>query len=69
MNILQVLRSLCRNPNGLFWAGDTAQTIAIGSSFRFNDLKAFLYRLEVCYIGSSLNAKAKHPFSNDESKG
>ncbi|RXW14070.1 hypothetical protein EST38_g11783 [Candolleomyces aberdarensis] len=41
-----LLRSLCRNPNGLFWAGDTAQTIAIGSSFVFNDLKAFLYRLE-----------------------
>ncbi|KAF6765913.1 hypothetical protein DFP72DRAFT_865039 [Ephemerocybe angulata] len=41
-----LLRSICRNPNGLFWAGDTAQTIAIGSSFRFNDLKAFLYRLE-----------------------
>ncbi|KAG2023736.1 hypothetical protein CC2G_001355 [Coprinopsis cinerea AmutBmut pab1-1] len=41
-----LLRSLCRNPDGLFWAGDTAQTIAIGSSFRFDDLKAFLYRLE-----------------------
>ncbi|KAF6765898.1 hypothetical protein DFP72DRAFT_865003 [Ephemerocybe angulata] len=41
-----LLRSLCRNPNGLFWAGDTAQTIAVGSSFRFDDLKAFLYRLE-----------------------
>ncbi|KAG8843814.1 hypothetical protein FRB96_003722 [Tulasnella sp. 330] len=26
--------------------GDTAQTIAIGSSFRFDDLKAYLYRLE-----------------------
>ncbi|KAJ2926890.1 hypothetical protein H1R20_g10212, partial [Candolleomyces eurysporus] len=42
----KLLRSLCRNPDGLFWAGDTAQTIAIGSSFRFDDLKAFLYRLE-----------------------
>ncbi|RXW22210.1 hypothetical protein EST38_g3633 [Candolleomyces aberdarensis] len=42
----RLLRLLCRNPNGLFWAGDTAQTIAIGSSFRFDDLKAFLYRLE-----------------------
>ena len=42
-----VLRSLVRNPDGLFWAGDTAQTISVGSSFRFNDLKAFLYRLEV----------------------
>ncbi|KAH6917673.1 hypothetical protein BKA70DRAFT_1178689 [Coprinopsis sp. MPI-PUGE-AT-0042] len=41
-----LLRSICRNPDGLFWAGDTAQTIAIGSSFRFDDLKAFLYRLE-----------------------
>lgn len=41
-----LLRSLCRNPDGLFWAGDTAQTISVGSSFRFNDLKAFLFRLE-----------------------
>ncbi|KAG2139121.1 uncharacterized protein EDB93DRAFT_708493 [Suillus bovinus] len=40
------LRQLCRNPNGLFWAGDTAQTISAGSSFRFDDLKAFLYRVE-----------------------
>ena len=42
-----VLRFLVRNPHGLFWAGDTAQTISVGSSFRFNDLKAFLFRLEV----------------------
>ncbi|KAL7285962.1 hypothetical protein ACG7TL_001077 [Trametes sanguinea] len=41
-----VLRRLCRNPHGLFWAGDTAQTISIGSAFRFDDLKAFLYRYE-----------------------
>ncbi|KAK7064846.1 UvrD-like helicase ATP-binding domain-containing protein [Favolaschia claudopus] len=41
-----LLRSLCHNPNGLFWAGDTAQTIAAGSSFRFNELKAFLHRTE-----------------------
>ncbi|KAG1864912.1 hypothetical protein F4604DRAFT_1683323 [Suillus subluteus] len=32
--------------DGLFWAGDTAQTISAGSSFRFNDLKAFVYRME-----------------------
>lgn len=42
-----VIRTLCKNPDGLFWAGDTAQTISVGSSFRFDDLKAFLYRLEV----------------------
>ncbi|TFY57544.1 hypothetical protein EVJ58_g6956 [Rhodofomes roseus] len=42
-----VIRSLCSNPDsGLFWAGDTAQTIAVGSSFRFDDLKSFLYRIE-----------------------
>ncbi|KAG1738631.1 P-loop containing nucleoside triphosphate hydrolase protein [Suillus paluster] len=33
--------------DGLFWAGDTAQTISAGSSFRFEDLKAFIYRMEV----------------------
>ncbi|THU96851.1 hypothetical protein K435DRAFT_754482 [Dendrothele bispora CBS 962.96] len=41
-----VLRALCHDPNGLFWAGDTAQTISVGSSFRFNALKAFQWRLE-----------------------
>lgn len=42
-----VLRSVCPNPDGLFFAGDTAQTISVGSTFRFSELKAFLYRLEV----------------------
>ncbi|KAF7986147.1 hypothetical protein HWV62_38516 [Athelia sp. TMB] len=41
-----VLRMLCKNPNGLFWAGDTAQAISVGSSFRFDDLKSFLFRVE-----------------------
>ncbi|KAJ7222531.1 hypothetical protein GGX14DRAFT_429000 [Mycena pura] len=41
-----LLHSICQNPNGLFWAGDTAQTISVGSSFRFNELKAFLHRVE-----------------------
>ncbi|OSX68102.1 hypothetical protein POSPLADRAFT_1165650 [Postia placenta MAD-698-R-SB12] len=45
-----VLRTICSNPDtGLFWAGDTAQTISMGSAFRFDDLKAFLYRIEVRY--------------------
>ncbi len=42
-----VLRALCNNPDGLFWAGDTAQTISVGSSFRFNGLKAFQWNIEV----------------------
>ncbi|KAJ7479971.1 hypothetical protein B0H11DRAFT_1725402, partial [Mycena galericulata] len=44
-----VLRYLCPNTQGLFWAGDTAQTINVGSSFRFNELKAFFFRIEVGY--------------------
>ncbi|KAG2048327.1 hypothetical protein BDR06DRAFT_976091 [Suillus hirtellus] len=31
------LKRLCRNSNSLFWAGDTAQTISAGSSFRSAD--------------------------------
>lgn len=45
-----VLRKLCHSPHGMFWAGDTAQTIALGSSFRFDDLKSYLFRIEVCYL-------------------
>ncbi|KAH7885020.1 hypothetical protein F5I97DRAFT_1811384, partial [Phlebopus sp. FC_14] len=41
-----LLRRMCQNPDGLFWAGDTAQTISAGSAFRLDDLKAFLYRIE-----------------------
>ncbi|KAG2094642.1 uncharacterized protein F5147DRAFT_819882 [Suillus discolor] len=40
------LRRLCRIPNGSFCAGDTAQTISGGSSFRFDDSKVFLYCVE-----------------------
>ncbi|KAI5997140.1 hypothetical protein EDD15DRAFT_2364627 [Pisolithus albus] len=43
---IMLLRILCNNADGLFWAGDTAQTISAGSSFRFADLKSFIYRIE-----------------------
>ena len=46
LDLHAVLRAICRNPDGQFWAGDTAQTISVGSSFRFDDLKAFLHRNE-----------------------
>lgn len=42
-----VLHRLCTNPNGLFFAGDTAQTISVGCAFKFTELKANFYRLEV----------------------
>ncbi|RPD59349.1 hypothetical protein L226DRAFT_576154 [Lentinus tigrinus ALCF2SS1-7] len=57
-----ILRNLCRNPHGMFWAGDTAQTISAGSAFRFNDLKAFMYRLEKNTI-TATGAKQVQPES------
>ncbi|THU96852.1 hypothetical protein K435DRAFT_965733 [Dendrothele bispora CBS 962.96] len=47
-----ILRALCHDSNGLFWSGDTAQTISVGSSFRFDALKAFQWRLERRRSGS-----------------
>ncbi|PBK60033.1 hypothetical protein ARMSODRAFT_966416 [Armillaria solidipes] len=44
-----VLRALCSNADGLFWAGDTAQTIYVGSSFHFKALKAFQWKIEDQY--------------------
>ncbi|GJE94213.1 hypothetical protein PsYK624_103810 [Phanerochaete sordida] len=57
-----VLRNLCSNPDGLFWAGDTAQTISVGSSFRFDDLKAFLYRRELVSAPKGLTLKSPESF-------
>ncbi|KAI0641201.1 hypothetical protein C8Q79DRAFT_992409 [Trametes meyenii] len=54
-----VLRTLCRNPHGMFWAGDTAQTISVGSAFRFNDLKAFLYRYEEASVLGDNNKRTQ----------
>ncbi|KAI5991381.1 hypothetical protein EDC04DRAFT_2587409 [Pisolithus marmoratus] len=56
-----LLKSICRNPEGLFWAGDTAQTISAGSSFRFDDLKAFLYRIEVEQASHNVRERAVTP--------
>ncbi|KAH9949530.1 hypothetical protein B0H21DRAFT_881892 [Amylocystis lapponica] len=59
-----ILRMICKNPNsGLFWAGDTAQTISIGSAFRFNDLKAFLYTIETNGFLRAAPRSIQHPRS------
>ncbi|KAI9436975.1 hypothetical protein H4582DRAFT_1816019 [Lactarius indigo] len=42
----RLIISLCRNPDGFLWAGDTAQTISIGSAFSFKQLGAFVYRYQ-----------------------
>ncbi|KAH9855777.1 hypothetical protein C2E23DRAFT_901145 [Lenzites betulinus] len=46
-----VLSALCQNSRGMFWAGDTAQTISAGSTFQFSELRAFLYE-HVCSSAS-----------------
>ncbi|KAG1862479.1 P-loop containing nucleoside triphosphate hydrolase protein [Suillus tomentosus] len=56
-----LLRQLCRNPDGLFWTGDTAQTISAGSSFRFDDLKAFLYNEQRNISANSAGACLHQP--------
>ncbi|KAI6143839.1 P-loop containing nucleoside triphosphate hydrolase protein [Pisolithus thermaeus] len=53
-----LLRLICSNPDGLFWAGDITQTIFPGNSFRFNDLKAFLYRIEVDQVLCAVKKRA-----------
>ena len=40
---LYILANLCRDPNNLFLAGDTAQSIAIGVDFRFTDVRQIFY--------------------------
>jgi hypothetical protein len=50
----------------MFWAGDTAQTISLGSSFRFNDLKAFLFRLEVTGMKGTVTKPLIFAVRNDE---
>ena len=43
---LSVLLRCCRDPNGLFLTGDTAQSIMRGVSFRFEDLKTLFYKVQ-----------------------
>ena len=45
-----VMAKLCRDPNNLFLAGDTAQSIAVGVDFRFTDVRQILAdRSRNCY--------------------
>ena len=46
---LSVIILCCRNPNKLFFTGDTAQSIMRGVAFRFNDLKSLFYYMKESY--------------------
>jgi hypothetical protein len=57
---LMPLVALCANPtHGLMFAGDTAQTIARGSAFRFQDLQSMVYRILECRGGTAMAEKFK----------
>lgn len=62
-----VIISLCRNPDGFLWAGDTAQTISIGSTFTFKQLGASVYRYQV-WIYAALSNPLGEPFSRGRSE-
>ena len=59
---LSVLLQVCRNPNGLFLTGDTAQSIMRGVSFRFDDLRSLFYDLneEMKQSKASIPIKVPH---------
>ena len=42
---LALLVHCCRDPNSIFFTGDTAQSIMRGVSFRFQDLRSSFYRI------------------------
>lgn len=57
-----LLRRLSNNPKAFFFAGDTAQTISKGSSFRFEGLKSTFWNLEERnHLVVSGARKASHP--------
>ncbi len=43
---LSLILRCCRNPNGLFLTGDTAQSIMRGIAFRFEDLKSLFHAVQ-----------------------
>ncbi len=43
---LSIVLRCCRNPNGLFLTGDTAQSIMRGIAFRFADLRTLFYAVQ-----------------------
>ncbi|KAG8771351.1 hypothetical protein FRC12_003660 [Ceratobasidium sp. 428] len=63
---IHLLQSLCSNPDGAYWCGDTAQTISVGSSFRIKDLKAFVYQDMMSYHNSDGKYKPLTPFTTFE---
>ncbi|KDN40059.1 hypothetical protein RSAG8_08380, partial [Rhizoctonia solani AG-8 WAC10335] len=62
MSDVYLIQSLCSNPDGGYWCGDTAQTINAGSSFRMQDLKGFIYESMIPKEVSRSRRKSSKPF-------
>ena len=58
---LSLLIRCCRDPNGLFFTGDTAQSIMRGVAFRFSDLKSLFYYARQAYHTVGIQAAIQVP--------
>ena len=58
---LMLLIRCCRDPNGIFLTGDTAQSVMRGISFRFEDLKSLFYYVNENYKAVGAQAEVVVP--------
>ena len=58
---LMLLIRCCRDPNGIFLTGDTAQSVMRGISFRFEDLRSLFYYLNENYKAVGAQAEVTVP--------
>ena len=58
---LSLLIRCSRDPNGLFFTGDTAQSIMRGIAFRFNDLKSLFFYSQQSYQALGLQSGVRVP--------
>ncbi|XP_048589125.1 TPR and ankyrin repeat-containing protein 1 isoform X2 [Nematostella vectensis] len=58
---LSLLIRCSRDPNGLFFTGDTAQSIMRGIAFRFSDLKSLFYYAQQSYHSVGIQSGVRVP--------
>ena len=58
---LVLLIRCCRDPNGVFLTGDTAQSVMRGISFRFEDLRSLFFYLNESYKAVGVQAEVLVP--------
>ncbi len=58
---LSVIICSCRNPNRLFFTGDTAQSIMRGIAFRFSDLRSLFYYMKESFKSVGEDAEVVVP--------